>query len=143
MATNPLDRLRRLPVKLFEYRDRATLIPMMAVRLLSCNHGENDILEWAEGTYADRARERWLLRRAGYAQEQIEEPTAEPYILLTMLTDNTINYDPYSWGNQRVAQLHMHIIKNWDTLKSGDVLDLEFILGESKAPKQSEQATVG
>ena len=34
---------------------------------------------------------------------------------------------------------HEHIILNWDQLKDGDVIDVEFILGETKVKKDSER----
>jgi hypothetical protein len=36
---------------------------------------------------------------------------------------------------------HAHILQNWHSLTSGDVIDVEFILGESKQPKESEAKT--
>jgi hypothetical protein len=37
----------------------------------------------------------------------------------------------------RVA--HDHIRQHWDELRDGDVIDVEFILGRSSAPKVSER----
>lgn len=53
-------------------------------------------------------------------------------------------YDPYSWGPSRTLRVvHGHIIQHWDELKSGDVIDVEFLLGERPEPKVSEQVTHG
>lgn len=37
---------------------------------------------------------------------------------------------------------HKYIIENWAKLKDGDVVDVQFILGETKAPKVSERGTL-
>ena len=33
---------------------------------------------------------------------------------------------------------HTHIVENWAKLNDGDVIDIEFILGETKVKKVSE-----
>ena len=40
-----------------------------------------------------------------------------------------------------MGSAHRHIELNWDTLNSGDVIDVEFIRGEVDAPKVSERLT--
>lgn len=124
----------RFPVKLFEVRDRATFIPVMAVALFH------------SGAEEGSESESYLLRRAGYSAQQIDPLKCaalalEPYIMLVALTDARANYDPYSWGNRTLAAAHEHIILNWDSLISGAVLDVEFILGEKPTPKVSERLT--
>lgn len=116
-------------VKLFEVRDSATFMPVMAVRLLVKNSQEQD---------------HYLLRRAGYGSEQILGlMESEPYIILTKLDGVTAQYDPYSWTGRTMSIAHQYIIKYWDTIKSGDVIDVQFLLGETTEPKQSERATAG
>lgn len=124
-------------VKLFEVRDRATFIPVMAVQLTVANQLRANSTEQAD-------RERYLLRRAGYGLEQIEEQdNSEPYIILTRLSGDDIaaHYDPHTWTSRTMRAAHMHAIQRWDDLKSGDVLDVEYLLGETRAPKVSEQLT--
>ena len=117
-----------MDIKLLELRDRATMIPVMAVYLLSRSPDEQ-----------------FLLRRAGYA----EDPTSgsddvDPYILLVKLDGCEAHYDPFDWDNMRtMTQAHLHIIGHWHELRSGDVVDVEFITGETTAPKQSERVTEG
>src|SRR5262249_55810951 len=95
--------------------------------------------------YVDDA-EFFLLRRAGYAEHQIRPsnypaPT-EPYIILCKLVEVEAHYDPFDWPrNRTMTTAHRHIINHWDELTSGDVIDVEFILGETKEPKQSERIT--
>jgi hypothetical protein len=38
-----------------------------------------------------------------------------------------------------MAQAHHHIYEKWDSLEDGDVVDVEFILGETTKPKLSEK----
>jgi hypothetical protein len=104
-----------LAAKTFEVRDAMTFIPCVAVR---CIGGE--------------ARDQWLLRRAGYGM-------GSALVLLTRLEGGAAEYDPHAWQNRTMAVAHSHIMKNWDDLASGSVLDVEFILGISTAPKTSEE----
>lgn len=122
-----------MEVKLFEIRDRATFIPAMAVRLRNRT-----------------PEEFFLLRRAGYSREQISGPEEtpgqlahglEPYVILVKLDGVESNYDPFGWRNYRtMGNAHSHIIANWHKLQSGDVVDVEYILGETSVKKRSEQA---
>lgn len=112
-----------MEVKLLEICDEATFIPAMAVRLLSRDDAEF-----------------YLLRRAGYSEAQIQLPNPqEPYIILWRLEGGPANYDPYDWTNRTMANAHKFIIENWRTLQSGQVIDVQFILGETKEPKRSER----
>jgi hypothetical protein len=106
-----------MEVKLFEVRDRATFIPVLAIRLS-----------------ADRGVDRWLLARAGYGR------SPENYVLLSRLRGGEINYDTYEWGDRTMATAHRFISENWQSLESGDVVDVEFILGETQKRKTSERA---
>ena len=99
-------------VKLFEIRDRATFIPAMAIQV----SGEDG----------------YLMRRAGFQS---------PMVYLVALATERACYDPYNWGNRTMANAHNYIAENWDQLGDGDVIDVEFILGETTAPKRSEQET--
>lgn len=118
-------------IKLFEVRDRSTFLAVMAIVL--------------RGPVSER--ELWLLRRAGYDGSQITGPeeNVERYVILCKLDGVEAQYDPHAWsGRSRTMPLaHDYIIKNWKNLTSGEVIDVEFILGESKLPKDSEQTYVG
>lgn len=121
-----------MDVKLFEIRDAATFIPAMAVRLRNRNEAEF-----------------YLLRRAGYSAREIGGPEEtvgtlardlEPYVILCKLDGVEAQYDPFAWPNQRtMGYAHQDIIKHWDELKSGDVIDVEYLNGETKEPKVSER----
>ncbi len=50
--------------------------------------------------------------------------------------------DPFEWGDNRTRLFaHKYIAEHFDELPSGAVVDVEFILGESAAPKLSEAVT--
>jgi len=77
-----------------------------------------------------------LLLRAGF-----DSITA--CVILVHLNCAGINrnatYDPYAWGDRTFFVAHQYIERNWGSLESGEVLDVEYILGESKTPKVSER----
>ena len=98
--------------KLLEIRDRGTFIPAMAIRV----SGEDG----------------YLMRRAGFQN---------PMVYLIALATQKCAYDPYQWGNRTMKTAHGFIESQWGALADGDVVDVEFILGESTAPKQSEQVS--
>lgn len=115
-----------MEVKLIEIRDRMTFIAAMAVKLTSRDEAE-----------------RYLLRRAGYAEKQIVPgSTCEPYVLLTRLDGGTqCEFDPYAWGNRTWAAVHLWLIARWSVVESGCVADVEHILGKTDEPKVSERLT--
>ena len=113
-----------MEVKVLELRDRATFIPILCVRLKF----RDDL-------------ERYLCARAGFYNDN--NATADPYVIMHPMTYDRANYDPYAWSNPRTfGTAHKWIIENWDDLKSGDVVDVEFILGETKTKKRSERETI-
>ncbi len=114
-----------METKLFEIRDTATFIPVMAVR------------------FDPRSEEeRYLLAHAGYGLT----PAAQAeYVLLWRIAGEVhqATCDPYQWPGgptvRTMPQAHEYIIEHWDDLKSGDVVDVEFILGETSERKVSER----
>jgi hypothetical protein len=115
-----------METKLIEVRDRGTFIPCIAVKLSSLDVAEH-----------------FLMRRAGYAAEQITPSPlndTEPYILFSsLLGGRPLEYDAYAWGNRTMTSAHLHLIQHWDEITTGAVVDAEFILGESTQPKRSER----
>jgi len=111
-----------MEIKLLELRDRGTFIPVIAV---NCD-GSADL------------REEWLLGRAGYALD------GQPTILLTRLGgDGRARCGACCWCDRTFASAHNYITNNWSRLESGDVVDVEFVLGETTAPKMSERNPEG
>lgn len=122
-----------MEVKLIEIRDSMTFFSVVAVAMkptepLAVDHcGQYDA-------------ERYLLRRAGYAVEETDRT-----LIAVGRTDadgtSQFCYDPFSWtsGGRTMREAHRWIEGHWNEIKSGDVVDVEFILGEATAPKRSER----
>lgn len=112
-----------METKLFEVRDRMTFIPVICMKLLPENQ-----------------EERYLLAMAGYG---IRAEKQGEYILMSKL--NELRFEDGPWGHsgypivRTMGTAHHHIIKHWDELKTGDVIDVEFIMGDTDAPKISQR----
>ena len=107
-----------LESKVLEVRDVATFIPMLAINI-------NPAID-------DDGSQRWLMRRCGYPCD------GEPNIILTRLDGSgKATNDPYAWGGRTYPVAHNYIIEHWDRLTDGDVVDVEFILGEKPTKKVS------
>ena len=104
-----------MEVKLLEIRDRATFLPVMAVSTVP-----------AEGQV-------YLLSRAGFS------PSLASIILTRLSGESPSSADPYFWNNRTMETAHIYIEKNFPSLKDGDVVDVEFILGETTEAKPSER----
>lgn len=110
-----------MQVKAFEILDKSTFIPALGISMTP-----------------DAMIEVYLLRRSGYS-------ITDRLVLLCRMDSNgavphQASYDVYGWGGARTMSVaHDYIAKNWDKLRSGDVIDVEFILGETKTPKKSER----
>lgn len=123
-----------MKAKALEVRDRATFIPVLAVDMNPgtvryCDAAGHCVSEGPDGS------QRYLLRRAGYACD------GKPIILLTRLHAKGAKacYSPYDWGDRTWHVAHLYIIEHWAELTDGDVVDVEFILGETQEKKLSER----
>ena len=103
-----------MTVKQLEVRDRGTFMPMLAIKVSGVDG--------------------WLFRRAGFG--------SQPLIILMNLVRMECQYDPWSWPTQArtVPAAHRYITANWDEILDGDVIDVEFILGERPSKKTSERS---
>jgi hypothetical protein len=113
-----------MKVKVLEIRDKATFIPVMGINIRPENEDQ-----------------KYLLGRAGYG---VTADAQGGYIILVKMTGDivTANHDPFSWGSPTIRTMqiaHKHIIDNWDSLSDGDVIDVEYILYETKECKVSER----
>ena len=99
-----------MTAKLLEIRDDGTFIPALAMQVSG-----------ADG---------YLMRRAGFES---------PMIYLIALATERCHYDPWAWGDCTMHTAHQYIERAWDTLHDGDVVDVEFVLGETPTPKRREQ----
>jgi hypothetical protein len=104
-----------------ELRDRATFIPILAVDMNPDAFGGSS--------------QHYLLRRCGYPCD------GQPNVLITRLdgSGGRACNDPYYWNDRTFRVAHEWIIANWHELENGSVVDVEFILGETKTPKISER----
>lgn len=103
--------------KALEIRDMGTFIAALAIDINPANDSQH-----------------WLMRRCGYPCD------GQPNVILTRLDGSgQATNDPYAWGGRTWPVAHNYIIKHWDSLQDGDVVDVSFILGESTTPKISER----
>lgn len=110
-----------MEVKCLEIRDVATFLPVICIR-----------------PTADNESQRYLLRRDGYRADSDEH-----WIILIDAQCRAVAYDwPYWPANPRTKRVaHKYIHDNWAVVNDGDVIDVEYILGESQVPKTSERVT--
>ena len=107
-----------MKIKLLEIRDRATMIPAFAF-----------------STDADNEEQSYLLRRVGF--------NGQVAIVVGFLNgERMATADAYAWGDRTMQTAHLHIEENFTTLKDGDVVCVETILGERATPKISERNKV-
>jgi hypothetical protein len=110
-----------MEIKCLELRDRNTFIPVICIRPVPDNDAQ-----------------RYLLRRDGYRGD-----AGERCIIMIDAQCRGVSYDPYDWPRDTRTKPHAHayIEEHWSELRDGDVIDVEFILGETTEPKRSERET--
>lgn len=112
-------------VKLIEVRDEGTTMPVIAIQ-------PNPLTD----------AEVWAYGRTGYG---LEASDMRQYVLVAPLHAGSglLTCDPYKHpGAPQVRTLfiaHKYIKKHWAELASGDVVDVQFILGETEAPKVTDR----
>lgn len=106
--------LSSLENKVLEVRDSGTHIDVLAIRMQARN-GVQDY---------------YIHRRGGY-------PPNGSCIAVVRVDDCNGNCDPYAWSNRTMATAHHYIYDHFDELADGDVIDVEFILGETQVKKVS------
>ena len=104
-----------MEVKLLEIRDRMTFSPVFAFY-----------------THTDNEKQWRLLRASGYGL---------PLVVMGRLQGGPCHHDPYEWNDRTFKEAHLYIQDNWHSLKKGEVVDVEFIKGETDA--RSEERRVG
>lgn len=128
-----------MKAKALELRDEGTFIALLAVDM---NPGDLEPYELGGVTvprYSDELSyeaQRYLLRRVGYPCD------GRPNVLITKLSGDgsKASNDPHYWGDRTFAVAHAWIIEHWNELRDGDVVDVQFILGETVKKKVSERA---
>jgi hypothetical protein len=114
-----------METKILEIRDSATFIAVLCVNMQPSGEA---------GSASQRARH-YYLRRCGFPCD------GRPNIGMTTLSadGNGFRNDPHGWGGRTRPAAHKYIIEHWNDLKDGDVVDVQFILGETDIPKISER----
>ena len=109
-----------MEIKLLEIRDEATMFSALCINM---NPGTEP--------------ERLHLRHHGYPCD------GRPNIVMTNTSADSkpATNDPYAWRDRTFATAHHYIITNWTDLKTGDVVDVQFILGETATKKMAEIGT--
>ena len=110
-------------VKILEVRDEGTFFAVIAI----------DMNPDTSSTGYDA--QRYHLRRVGYPCD------GRPNIAITHLSADGKPFwnDPYGWGGRTYPVAHNYIYENWEDLRDGDVVDVQFILGETTVKKVSER----
>lgn len=104
-----------MKIKLLEVRDRGTFLPIMAI-----------------STEPDNNEQGYLLRRVGFN-------SGEAVIIARLSGEGHSSADAYHWGDRTMSTAHHYIDQHFHELKDGDVIDVEFIKGETKTIKSSER----
>lgn len=102
-----------MTTKTLEIRDRGTFVPALAIQV----SGDDG----------------YLMRRAGFES---------PMVYLVMLSTERVKYDPYGWNDRTMRAAHLCIAEHFAELSDDDVVDVQFILGETSEPKASERYRV-
>lgn len=107
-----------MQVKVLEIRDSMTYFALLCVNM-----------------QPDNDAQQYHMRRVGYPCDNV------PNVVVTRLSaDNAkATNDYFAWSDRTMAHAHKHITEKWDTLRDGDVVDVEFILGETIQSKESER----
>jgi len=102
-----------MEIKLFEVRDSDTFIAAFGFTTDNPAPGQAQ-----------------LLAREGYRDRQI--------MFGYLSGERPASPDPYFWKCRTMSTAHNHAFVNWDRLRDGDVIDVQYILGERTEPKKSE-----
>jgi hypothetical protein len=128
-----------MQAKALELRDRGTFIALLAVDMNPRgipSESSSEPRALIETAAAAQDAQRWLLRRVGYPCD------GKPNVMITYLGGGRrADNDPYGWddGARTFPVAHQWIIEHWAEIKDGDVIDVEFILGETATKKPSER----
>lgn len=133
-----------IELKAFQVRDDGTHIPIVAFKVKPYSRDASE-LERTD-------REVRIMARAGF-------DAASEFVVVVILNDNLAHWDPLYWRNGRTMYLvHMALsgretfehagfpaLKpdraekcSFDAMKSGDVIDVEWMVGETDVIKEFE-----
>jgi hypothetical protein len=104
--------------KILEVRDDGTFIPVIAIKMES----------------ADPVEAFYIHNRSGFPAD------GSMVIVMKLDGEHLAQHNPYNWGYSRTMRVaHKHIQATFDTLQTGDVVCVEYLMGERKTPKKSER----
>jgi len=119
-----------IETKLFEVRDRATCIPVMATYV--CRYKP-----------PSTAAADWLLARAGWGLDQEGVHVTDLYSHMPRfawgLPGGGIHVSNIKQPDRTYTVAFGYIIDHFTELESGAVVDVRFILGEEPAPAESDR----
>lgn len=101
--------------KVFEVRDEMTHIGVMATKMVGETPDED-----------------YELERCGFGH-------GGSLVIVTKMYEPESQHDAFNWRSRTMRHAHLHIEKNFDKLKSGDVIDVRYLLGETDAPCKSDK----
>ena len=105
-----IDEIPGMEVKFVHITDIGTAIPAIAIRLSPRNIREKD-----------------LLKRVGH---NISDDKAFHSIILTRLNEGRGEVDPFNWRDRTHSYAHLWICENFDSIVSGDTVDVIQIISE-------------
>lgn len=67
-------------------------------------------------------------------------PSGDRFVFVCRVDPGSGNYDPFRWNSaaRTMREAHKVIVRKWDELKSGDVVDVEYELGETASKKEPQ-----
>ena len=112
-----------MDTKIVEIRDCATCIPALAIRLSPAQEVE-----------------RALLTHSGYGKDHETQANYILLIPLVGLAKGTVSYNPFTWkSNRTLHEAHLYLIDHFEEVQVGDVIDVQYILGETQTRKQPDR----
>ena len=108
--------------KLIEVRDVGTTLSILFIRLS-----------------AGSVSESFLLSRVGYGRRPQEYIVAIDLIHPLRIWLNPFETRMATQGARTLYSAHEEMTRNWEKYNSGDVLDVQYVLGETRHPKTSER----
>jgi hypothetical protein len=124
-----------METKLFELRDVGTFIPLLCVKPEAERPHASDCKlhqDQTDDCSCGVAFENKMAWRYGYRD------SGSVIVTHMSVPDRGCQNDPHAWGDRTFQVAHDYIRKHWDELKSGALIDVRFILGESITPCESE-----
>lgn len=109
-----------MKTKILEIRDSKTCIPALAIQMLA----------------DDEVQAYYVHEHCGYPRDG----SSVVLMKLREFDDGEAKNDSCAWvGARTMPVAHNYVLDHFDELEDGDVVDVEFILGETEVKKTSER----